>query len=147
MRFKNKLILEKYLLTKGYFTGRSLITQIRTGTNKLEIEKGRHFRKEKEGKVGKEVKDRVCKQGCNNEVEDEEHFIVKCPRYNLLRSQLFDKIHALSGGKWNLEALSGDDQFHLIMGGTSDKHEMACHAEVQGYLIRAFRLRDSTVVM
>jgi len=71
IRFKKKLILEKYLLTRGYFTGRSLMTQVRTGTNKLEIEMGRHWRKkkkedddEKEGKDEKEkefkdVKERV----------------------------------------------------------------------------------------
>ena len=40
-RFKHNLRLENYLLTAANYQGRRLMTSLRTGTNILEIEKGR----------------------------------------------------------------------------------------------------------
>ena len=59
-RFKTKLRLEKYLLSPGYYKGRSMLTDIRTGTNKLEIEVGRWSRK-------KEA-DRLCVKCSSSQV-------------------------------------------------------------------------------
>ena len=69
--FKDKrLRVENYLHTAGYYYGRSLMTAIRIGTNKLEIEKGRWERKAPEL--------RTCKQCSSNETEDEHHFLLRC---------------------------------------------------------------------
>ena len=43
--YKTSLKLENYLLTPGYFKKRSLMTDLRTGTNKLQIELGRWEKK------------------------------------------------------------------------------------------------------
>ena len=48
-----------------------VMTAIRIGTNKLEVEMGR--------REGKHVDLRLCKQCNSNQVEDEFHFITQCP--------------------------------------------------------------------
>ena len=64
--FKNpRLRPEKYLLTARYYWGRTLMTDLRIGTNRLEIERGRWEKKKAE--------DRLCRQCSLNEVEDEYH--------------------------------------------------------------------------
>ena len=64
--FKNKLRFEKYLTTAGFIKGKSLMFQLRSGTNKLEIERGRYLQLKPE--------ERICNQ-CNLDVvEDEYHF-------------------------------------------------------------------------
>ena len=55
---KHKLQLEPYLLTQKDKVGRYLLTSLRSGTNKLRIETGRHKKPKKE-----KVKDRICMNG------------------------------------------------------------------------------------
>jgi hypothetical protein len=39
------------------------------------------------------LENRLCKQ-CNlSEIEDEEHFLINCPKYNLHRKELFRKLN------------------------------------------------------
>src|SRR6185503_9085674 len=91
--FKNRhLRLEKYLLTPGFYYGRTLMADIRMGTNQLESERGRWEGKTKEA--------RYCRQCEHKEVEDEFHFMIKCHRYTNFRSELFNKIKQVSNGKW-----------------------------------------------
>ena len=59
------------------------MARIRSGTNDLRIETGRH-----EG-LDREV--RKCWFGCG-EVEDEEHFLMKCKMYGDLRSDFIESI-------------------------------------------------------
>jgi len=54
-------------------TNREIMTSLRTGTNKLEIELGRHK------KIPQN--ERICKQCDQKVVESEYHFIMKCPLY------------------------------------------------------------------
>ena len=68
--FKNTLCLEKYLLVDSDAKGRSYHTSLRTGTNSLEIEKGRH--------LGIDKKFRFCKKCETKQVEDEFHFVIHC---------------------------------------------------------------------
>src|SRR5690349_16811702 len=48
---RRRLRLEKYLLVPGYFWGRKLMTDLRIGSNKLEIEKGRWEEVVKEDRI------------------------------------------------------------------------------------------------
>ena len=68
---------EKYLDMKN-FEFRKNIAKIRCSSHILEIEKGRHSKKIRS--------DRLCSVCSLNEVETEEHFLTKCPRYHALRS-------------------------------------------------------------
>jgi len=91
-KFKNHLILEKYLLTPpALHKGRSFHFSLRSGTNELLIEKGRW--------TGTKVEDRICSH-CNlNKIEDEEHFLTECTKYNHLRQHLYENILLSSKGK------------------------------------------------
>lgn len=88
---------------------------IRSGTNKLEIERGRW--------VHKPEMQRVCKQCSLNQVENEVHFVAICPKYQDLREHLFQKIFTLTDGKWNLNSLPVRVIFCLLLKGTADKFE------------------------
>ena len=60
------------------FECRKSIAKIRCSSHTLEIEKGRHSNQPRN--------ERICPL-CNlNEVETEEHFLTKCPTYQLLRN-------------------------------------------------------------
>ena len=109
--FKNKrLVVEKYLLTPGYYRGRKLMSEIRVGTNQLEVDLGR--------REGKSREMRFCKQ-CNlGIIEDELHFITQCSRYSNLRDSLFSDIRTISQGKWQVGGLSNIHQFILMMNGS-----------------------------
>ena len=75
---KNKLKMEKYLEELN-FKDRKTITKLRCSDHSLEIEKGRHRNLPRS--------ERVCKVCDKNEIEDEEHFLLKCHTYHLLRNK------------------------------------------------------------
>ena len=81
---KTKLNSEEYLKIDDE-EGRKQMARIRSGTNDLRIETGRH-----EG-LDRDV--RKCWFGCE-EVEDEEHFLMKCKMYDDLRSESIQFIGA-----------------------------------------------------
>ena len=81
---KDKLELEKYLLSPTNKTGRSLLIGLRTGTNRLRIETGRHKKEDK--------KERLCMVCMSGEIEDEKHFVLGCTAYNTYRTSMFDHI-------------------------------------------------------
>ena len=70
--FKTKLKLEKYLDVSNV-KGRKLLTSLRSGSNTLEIEKGRWRKIDKD--------QRFCLQCDTKRVEDEKHMVVECERY------------------------------------------------------------------
>src|ERR1700756_5246 len=102
-KLKTRLRLEKYLLTPGFYSGRSYMTALRSGTNKLEIETGRYFKVKPELRLC-----RCCELKC---IEDEEHFTVKCPAWNEGRDQLFFRINLISNGKWDVMQMNLNDRF------------------------------------
>ena len=75
---KTKLTFEDYLRSDDT-KGRKLMTRLRSGTNFLRIETGR-----REGLCSEE---RKC-WFCCNEMEDENHFLMKCHLYDDLREQV-----------------------------------------------------------
>ena len=77
IQFKKKLRQEEYLANEDGI-GRRMLARIRSGTNNLRIETGRHEKRE--------VKDRIC-QVCGTGTEDENHFLNVCSTYNDIRSE------------------------------------------------------------
>ncbi len=79
---KNKLIWEEYLKIDDE-KGRKEMAKIRSGTNELRIETGRYEDLREE--------ERQCWFGCD-EIEDEEHFLMKCNMYDDIRRITRDAI-------------------------------------------------------
>ena len=75
--------MEKYLDSIKNIKNRTAFTKIRLSNHELMIEKGRH--------QGLQENQRLC-PFCDNQIENEQHFAMECPTYNVLRQNLFDNI-------------------------------------------------------
>ena len=82
IKFKKELRQEKYLEDEDS-KGRRLLARIRSGTNSLRIETGRHNHTPLER--------RICYM-CGVEVEDELHFLMRCVAYEDIRKECLDDI-------------------------------------------------------
>ena len=78
--FKTSIGLEKYILAGMTVQERVSISKIRLSNHTLMIEKGRHL------KIEKTL--RFC-PFCPSQVETEQHFILQCKTFEVLREQLF----------------------------------------------------------
>ena len=87
-------VIELYLAFPINLKERRLLTKIRISAHNLEIERGRYSRPI----ISRE--DRFCKY-CKNAVEDEKHFVLKCPLYNNIRTKY----------NYLFEDVSNDDTF------------------------------------
>ena len=102
---------EKYLDFQGNFALRRNITKMRTSSHQLEIEAGRYNSK-KSNKIRTEPKKRLCRN-CNlGEVEDEEHAVMSCPKYEAVRKKI---LVTLTEAFPFLEYLSIHEKFIFIM--------------------------------
>ncbi len=81
---------EKYLDLQGDFTLRRNITKVRISSHKLEIEAGRYSKKWKNETHEKDK--RLCRNCDLGEVEDEEHAVMVCPKYNPARKIMIDTL-------------------------------------------------------
>ena len=70
--YENYLDMNKFELRKG-------IAKLRCSSHTLDIEVGRHNKKPRS--------ERLCKMCNSNDVETEEHFLFKCPRYEEMRKK------------------------------------------------------------
>lgn len=102
--FKSTFNTETYLKLNLVKWERSTLAQFRLGVLPLEIETGRYKRKKEEnGSLRKlEVNERLCKLCSENEVEDEIHFLLKCPNYNEERIALLNQAMTLNQNFINL---------------------------------------------
>ena len=82
--FKTSPGYEKYLDQITCLKMRTALTKFRISNHTLMIEKGRHSKP----KVPKEL--RFC-HFCPNSVEDEKHFLLVCPTYKYIRSDLYSE--------------------------------------------------------
>ena len=80
---KNDTVCENYLLSVENIANRIALTKFRLSNHNLMIEKGRH----------QDVAfcDRSC-PFCPDQIENEFHFLLKCPTYRELRRKLLDDI-------------------------------------------------------
>ena len=84
--FTDHQITTAFLNLNLPFILRKRLTQIRLGSLPLRVVTGRYNKTP--------LEDRLCQQPlCNNkEIENEVHFLIFCPQYNILRQSLFNKI-------------------------------------------------------
>lgn len=102
-QFKSTFELENYILFSK-LEERKYFSRIRISAHRLQVEIGRH----KRPKVP--LEDRTCCICNHNSIEDEKHFIVKCPSYHHLRSALISDLSFT-----NIGSLGEDDTFKSIM--------------------------------
>ena len=77
--YKTSIALEKHLILTFNLKHKIAISRFRLSNHTLMIEKGRHLRLDKN--------ERKC-YFCENNIENEEHFLIKCPFYSPLRLAL-----------------------------------------------------------
>lgn len=83
-QFKSMFMLEKYLKHVSVDADRRNLSRFRTSSHRLQIEFGRYT-------VPKTaVSDRLCTQCSLKAVEDEQHCLLICPKYDTQRSLLID---------------------------------------------------------
>jgi len=100
IKFKTHFGLEPYLKHLREKIKRSQISKIRVSAHTLEIEKGRH----KKERV--HADQRFCRF-CPNQVEDEQHFIIKCPKYDYYREKFYLEISKCAT---NFRALTDEEK-------------------------------------
>lgn len=125
--FKCQFSCESYLNVLK-FRERQALSKFRTSAHKLEIERGRYT-------VPKTpVCNRICKQCNTGLVEDEEHFLLECPRYRLGRNTLFNLIQ-----NKNFMLLSMQQKFIWLM---SNEESRICKA-VSQFILQSFDKRNN----
>ena len=109
--FKKNFVYEKYLDLQGDFTLRRNITKLRISSHQLAIERGRYCsKKNRQERVEKEK--RLCKNCSSGEVEDEEHVVMTCPKYDHARRTM---LNSLTEAFPPLENLTKHETFLFIM--------------------------------
>ena len=96
-KVKRKLEIEEYLKSQDK-KGRRALAKLRSGTNCLRIETGRH--------VGLNKEDRKCWFGCDA-IEDEKHFLLYCTMYDDIREEFKKKIDEKDYRDRGLEMMLG----------------------------------------
>ena len=86
---KRDTLFEIYLSSVQNISDRIALTQFRLSNHNLMIKKGRH--------QNMELHDRSC-PFCPGNIENELHFLVKCPTYASLRESLFNQINDTTTG-------------------------------------------------
>ena len=84
---------------------RAALSKLRSGTFPIEIEKGRHRQLP--------VERRICKLCTKQAIEDEIHFVIKCPAYDQERQTMFN----IANQKLtiDLQELSDEEQFKTLL--------------------------------
>ena len=118
---------ETYLTEVTNPRHRKAMSKLRLSSHSLEIETGRYTRVPPEERMCL-----FCKHKGNNNVEDEKHFLLKCPMFNELRDEF------LPSDILNNHHLSDDEKFTHIMT-NSDMRRVA------KYIFLAFEHRDITL--
>ena len=93
--FKSNLKIESYLTTSTY-NNRRLLARFRCRNHKLPVETGCHR--------GIPREQRKC-SWCVSELGDEFHFIMNCPNFNTLRSQLIKRHYTIRPSAFTFDKL------------------------------------------
>ena len=84
-----------YLLKPLSFIQRKSMAKVRLGVLQLRIEIGRYERPKKP------AEQRICQQCSLNQVEDELHFVLRCPRHGFMRDTLLSQVSNESFGAYS----------------------------------------------
>ena len=126
LKFKKEYCQETYLLHSKNLNHLTALARLRMSSHTLAIETGRHSKP----KIAKE--NRLCKNCDLNEVEDEQHFLLRCTLYDTLRRNLL-KVTALE-----TNSLSDEDTFISLMSSHDGKIVKAMGA----FVYSAFKERE-----
>lgn len=116
-KFKDCFKGEFYLLSQD-FAARRILTKLRSSAHKLEIEVGRHRKP-----IRVEASQRFCRNCDAEEVEDEYHFLMDCPKFNMHREKLWTDL----GDFCDMEDWSEGFKFRFLMSGGLDDCEILSH--------------------
>lgn len=119
--FKKEIGLEDYLMDIKNVNTRIAYSKFRLSDHNLMIEKGRYEDLDKTA--------RLC-PFCKNQVEDEKHFLLKCPIYRFRQSRLSFALEK----NLSFRFYTTDEKFHYLM--TEN------HREVALFIFKAFELRS-----
>merc|ERR1711994_563433 len=98
-KIKKKRKMEKYLESNDV-VGRSIMGRLRAGANFLRIDKGRE--------KGEDRDERICRT-CLKEIEDEEHFILRCDGYTTIRNEYIKNIERIEKKETNKNEKEGKE--------------------------------------
>lgn len=105
-KFKSEFKLEPYLSLVS-FCSRNKLTKFRISAHRLEIEVGRHRRRN--GNLIPEDQ-RICLKCSSGEVENEVHAILDCSAHEAIRASVFNSLCNFT----NFDSLSREEKFILI---------------------------------
>ena len=108
--FKTDFSCEPYLSNINKTKHLIAFTRFRAGSHTLEIERGRY------SNPRTPINERLCVK-CR-EIEDEQHFLMRCSMYKQGRIELFDKTATLYS---SFQQLSDQEQFIFLMSSTNSK--------------------------
>ena len=118
---KENIDVEYYVKCHMKKAERSLLAQLRSGTLGLKMETGRF--------VGISINERICDM-CSLEIENEIHFVCKCPLYLVDRDTLFNSAKNVMPSFQNL---SDQDKLIFLM--------KNCQKELAQYTVKAWNTR------
>ena len=131
--FKTTVYFEKYLYKIRSTKHKIALTRFRLSNHNLLIEKGRQVRPRLERH------ERKCFL-CKDEIEDELHFVTKCPFYSKERTTLYQSLRENS---INFNCLATDEQkFIFIM--TNENIKIL--NELSRYIYNSFSKRDKLIL-
>ena len=134
-RLKSRLVIEDYVIELDREQRRHL-TMLRGGTNKLRIETGRW--------KNEEVKERVCQVCLTNDIEDERHFLLACPRYVCERVEMFRRI-AVECNLEYVESMDDEWQMNVLIGVGWRNKGKEIREIVLEYVRKAYEVRKKYV--
>ena len=136
VNLKTELKCERYLYIPISKEKRSMISQLRTGTNSLRVETGRweHLA----------PNDRLCPM-CELESETEAHFLLRCPAYDNSRQDLINKIETITKGAVRIGYMKSDiAKLDLLIGrGRIDENYEQVYMVVANFIKHCFEFRNS----
>ena len=130
-KLKTKLVLENYVVELEREQRRQL-TMLRGGTNKLRIETGR--------RRGECENERICNVCLCKEVEDEKHFILRCPMYVRERVEMFDRLEK-ECELGQIEQEGEDRQMNILIGSGEKEKEKQIRDIVLAYMRKEYDIR------
>ena len=125
-KFKTEYCMETYLLDLPNLDHLTAVARLRMSAHRLAIETGRHVKP----KISKE--ERICKNCALEEVEDELHFLLKCPLYCQQRTILMRTILSHTASE------SQEELFIILM----KSKETAVIKALGKYIHTAFKMRE-----
>ena len=129
-KFKYNIYLEKYLHRIKNIRHKVALSRLRLSNHNLLIETGRHMRPKLERH------ERKCFI-CRDEIENESHFVIKCPLYTSERKALY---MSLTHNSKHFELLTSDEQkFIFIM--TNENDEVM--ASLAKFTINSMQIREN----